>query len=199
MKTFKELETGFTDLKKMCALQCLPGTYDWNPYSHGMANGMIYAVYLFEGGYPQYLNKPTKWLAERSEAMDLSVVLNSLRSLTTTQEETTMELSLNDLRELFGAPAPAPAVKQVHPYQTGEPYFIRTVTHIYTGRLTCVYPQELVLTDCAWIADTGRFADSLKDLSKLQEVEPFPDGEVVIGRGAILDAHVTTSTPREQK
>jgi hypothetical protein len=95
---------------------------------------------------------------------------------------------------------PSEPVQQLdHPYCLGEPYFIRTVTHIYTGRLERVYEKELVLSDCAWIADTGRFADSLRDLSKLSEVEPFPDGDVVIGRGAILDSHVTSDTPRLQK
>ena len=104
-----------------------------------------------------------------------------------------MELSLNDLKSLL--------VNQdsSHPYEIGKPYFIRTVTHYYTGRLENVLDKEIVLTDCAWIADTGRFSDSLKDLSKLNEVEPFPEGKVIIGRGAIIDAHVTTHTPRDQK
>jgi hypothetical protein len=74
-----------------------------------------------------------------------------------------------------------------HPYTIG-PVFIRTVTHHYTGRLVEVWPTELVLTDCAWIADDGRFSEAMAS-GKLNEVEPFPDGRVVIGRGAILDCH----------
>ena len=104
-----------------------------------------------------------------------------------------MELSLKDIKEMVGN------TSSDHPYKIGKPYFIRTVTHIYTGLLEWVGDKELVLVDVAWIADTGRFADSLCNLSLLSEVEPFPDGEVIIGRGAIIDAHVTTSTPRTQK
>ena len=42
--------------------------------------------------------------------------------------------------------------------------------------------------DAAWIADTGRFADSLKTC-EFSEVEPFPQGrEVIVGRSAVIDA-----------
>ncbi len=87
-----------------------------------------------------------------------------------------------------------------HPYKIGENYFIRTVTHIYTGKLMAVFDMELVLKDAAWVADTGRFADTLKDYKHLEEVEPYPDGEVVIGRGTIVDAHPNSQKlPRDQK
>ena len=43
-----------------------------------------------------------------------------------------------------------------HPFEIGVLYMIRTVTMIQTGRLVSVCPQELVLEDAAWIADTGR-------------------------------------------
>ncbi len=73
-----------------------------------------------------------------------------------------------------------------HPYQVGQNYFIRTVTHYYTGKLIRVTAKELVLENAAWIADTGRFHDALKT-GKLNEVEPFED-DVVVGRGAVVDA-----------
>ena len=89
--------------------------------------------------------------------------------------------------------------KESHPYEIGKNYFIRTVTHYYTGRLDAVFNQELVITDAAWIADTGRYADALKT-GNFSEVEPYPDGRVVIGRGAILDAaQLATTLPRSQK
>ena len=66
------------------------------------------------------------------------------------------------------------------------------------GRLLRVTPTELVLEDAAWIADTGRFSDALKAAS-FNEVEPFPDGEVIIGRGAIIDAVKIKETSRSQK
>ena len=75
-----------------------------------------------------------------------------------------------------------------HPYKIGQKYAIRTVTMIYVGKLKSVFHNELLLTDCAWVADTGRFYNFLKD-GTLNEVEPMP-GEVVVGRGAIVDAAV---------
>lgn len=85
------------------------------------------------------------------------------------------------------------------PYKIGENYFIRTVTHFNTGKLIRVTAKELVLKDAAWIADTGRFMQAIKD-GTLNEVEPYPDGEeVVIGRGAIVDAVIWRhKLPREQ-
>ena len=86
----------------------------------------------------------------------------------------------------------------VHPYQLGKVYLIRTVTMIQTGRLIRVTPQELVLEDAAWIADTGRFADALTSC-QFDEVEPFPDGHVIVGRGAIVDAVQIREAQRTQK
>jgi hypothetical protein len=85
-----------------------------------------------------------------------------------------------------------------HPYEIGKPYLIRTVSMIDTGRLVEVTATELVLEDAAWIADTGRFSDALKSCN-FNEVEPFPDGRVIINRASIIDA-VRISTPqRSQK
>ncbi len=84
-------------------------------------------------------------------------------------------------------------------WKIGKNYFIRTVTHHYTGKLTKVTNREIVLLDAAWIADDGRFYDALKT-GNFSEIEPYPDGEVIIGRGAILDAHVVPyALPRTQK
>lgn len=87
-----------------------------------------------------------------------------------------------------------------HPYRIGAAYLIRTVTNYYTGRLVAVGPQELSLTDAAWIADTGRFTQAVA-AGSLQEVEPYPDGAtVIIGRGAVIDAvEITWDLPRRQK
>ena len=80
----------------------------------------------------------------------------------------------------------------------GKCYLIRTVTMIQTGRLVKVTDKELVLEEAAWIADTGRFSDALVSLN-FNEVEPFPDGLVFIGRGAIIDVVSVASTQREKK
>jgi hypothetical protein len=85
------------------------------------------------------------------------------------------------------------------PYQVGKNYFIRGVTMYYTGRLVQVTEQELVLEDAAWIACTRRFADTFRE-GVFDEVEPFPPGPVVVGRGSIVDACLWPhALPREQK
>jgi hypothetical protein len=83
-------------------------------------------------------------------------------------------------------------------WEIGKIYLIRTVTMIDTGRLVAVTPQELVLEDAAWIADTGRFSNSISKLS-FSEIEPFPFGKVIIGRGSVIDAVQINSAQRSQK
>lgn len=73
-----------------------------------------------------------------------------------------------------------------HPYPVGEAVFIRSVTYHYTGRLVRVTPGELVLIDAAWIADSGRFGAALVS-GTLDEIEPYPDGEIVVPRGCVTD------------
>lgn len=83
-------------------------------------------------------------------------------------------------------------------WEIGAIYLIRTVTMIDTGRLVAVTDQELVLEDAAWIADTGRFSDALRD-SEFREVEPFPPGRVIVNRGAVIDAVQIGAAPLEQR
>ena len=84
-----------------------------------------------------------------------------------------------------------------HPFKIGENYLIRTVTMIQIGRLESVGNNELVLSNAAWIADTGRFYDALIT-GKLNEVEPFPN-DVIIGRGSIIDATIWTHKSKWQQ
>lgn len=88
-----------------------------------------------------------------------------------------------------------------HPYKIGEIYLVRTVTMIQCGRLSWVGEQEIVLTSASWIADTGRFHKALISKDELAEVEPFPEGEVIVGRGAIVDAVIPewTELPKKAK
>jgi hypothetical protein len=84
-------------------------------------------------------------------------------------------------------------------WEIGKIYLIRTVTMIDVGRVVSVTPQEIVLEDAAWIADTGRFHDMLTEKADPKEIEPFPEGRVIIGRGAIIDAVEHGKTYRVQK
>ena len=96
------------------------------------------------------------------------------------------ELTIKQVRELQSLFAPTPQ-PQPHPYPVGKHVIIRTVTMTLTGNLVEVHPQELVLTDACWVADSGRWAEALKDPNTFNETEPFPDGRVIVGRGSIVD------------
>ena len=84
-------------------------------------------------------------------------------------------------------------------WEIGGVYFIRTVTHHLTGQLVSVTPQELVVKDAAWIADDGMFSEAMRT-GAFAEVEPYPDGNVIIGRGSLIDARkVTFAAPRSKR
>ena len=49
-----------------------------------------------------------------------------------------------------------------HPFEVGKQYFIRTVTYHLTGKLVEIKGKFLLFEQAAWIADSGRFTDSMK-------------------------------------
>ena len=100
---------------------------------------------------------------------------------------------LKQLAKLFGG-----CSTDASAWEIGANYLIRTVTMIDAGRLVAVTEHELVLEDAAWIADTGRFMQAVEK-ADFGEVEPFPSGRVIIGRGAVIDAVKIVFTPRSQK
>ncbi len=108
------------------------------------------------------------------------------------------ELTIGEARKL--AEVFTGSVKSDSHWRIGENYMIRTVTHINIGTLTAVTDKELVLQNASWIADTGRFEQAVKD-GTLSEVEPFPDdAQVIVGRGALIDAVIWMHPlPRQQK
>lgn len=88
--------------------------------------------------------------------------------------------------------------KQKAVLEIGKAYIVRTVTFHYTGRLKGIWDNWLVLSDAAWVADSGRWADALKN-GTLAEVEPYVS-EVIINRDAIVDLSLWThDLPRQQK
>ena len=102
-----------------------------------------------------------------------------------------LSLTLEDVRELVNG-------NKSHSFEAGKSYLIRTVTMHYTGRVVNVTDTDVLLEDAAWIADTGRFANSLSG-GTLNEVEPYP-GRVAVSRGAIVDfSEWNHKLPREQK
>ena len=72
------------------------------------------------------------------------------------------------------------------PWQIDKKYFIRTVTMHLIGKLKFISSKELVLSNAAWVADSGRFNHAL-ETGELSEVEPFVS-DVILNRESIVDA-----------
>ncbi len=80
----------------------------------------------------------------------------------------------------------------------GTKVFVRTLTNFYTGQVVKITRSWIVLKDAAWIADTGRFANALKD-GLLNEVEPFVK-PVYVARANVVDVtEWTHALPLVQK
>ena len=87
---------------------------------------------------------------------------------------------------------------KAHSFLTvGEIYSFRTVTMIYVGRLIAISKQEFLIEDAAWIAETERWADFVKE-GNAKEVEPYCNA-VVLNRGAMLDITLFPKLLRDQK
>jgi len=76
---------------------------------------------------------------------------------------------------------------------------IRTVTYHYVGRVKRVSKDGfLVLEDCSWVADSGRWNSALVN-GTLDEVEPMP-GLVGINIASIIDiSEWNHALPKEVK
>lgn len=100
---------------------------------------------------------------------------------------------IKEIKSMFSEPT-----TEKSPWIIGKPYFIRTVTMHLVGKLTLLTDKELLLEECSWIADSGRFHNSLKD-GTLDEVEPFVDN-VIVNRDCIVDAtEWKHELPKKQK
>lgn len=114
-------------------------------------------------------------MIENMTLRDLAVLLNSLNS------------TISNADAAPASEAPKADTLAAHPYKVGDAVFIRTVTYHYIGKIVGVYANEITLVDATWVADSGRWSAALKT-GTLSEVEPFPDGEVVVvSRGTIVD------------
>lgn len=119
------------------------------------------------------------------------------------------KLTLGELKELFGIFSGNSVLAQVlttqdvpdqsGPWVVGKNYFIRTVIMHLTGTLKSVSEHELVLSDAAWIASSGRLSEFLENPEcAAKEVELF-NGDAIVGRGAIVDATVIKKIANKTK
>lgn len=107
-------------------------------------------------------------------------------------------ITIDEVKYVRADSVPAIKKERKGAWTIGEQYLIRTVTMIQTGRLVYLDDKELVLEDAAWIADTGRFSETIKS-GEFTEVEPF-ESEVIINRASIVDAApYKNKLPRSKK
>ena len=66
----------------------------------------------------------------------------------------------------------------------GEKFFFRTVTYHMTGRVKRIIGSIVELENAAWVADSGRFMNAIKE-GKLNEVEPV--GRAYINIQTVVD------------
>lgn len=105
-------------------------------------------------------------------------------------------MTIKEVKEITAmlSPTKTPAL----PFEVGEKYFIRTVTYHLTGQVKAIVGNFLVLTDAAWIADSGRFMAAIES-GTLDEVEPVTC-EVFVNTDSICDAFAWRhDLPRVQK
>ena len=84
------------------------------------------------------------------------------------------------------------------PFEVGEAYLFRTVTHIEVGRVIKITGKFVTLEEASWIADTGRYHDCLKK-GVFNEVEPYPLTTIVNTDSLINAAPWPHELPTEQK
>ena len=82
-------------------------------------------------------------------------------------------------------------------FTKGKSYFFRTVTYHLVGKVKTIKDNFVHLTDAAWIADSGRFMNAIKE-GKLNEVEPV--GDAFLNLDSVTDAFPWVHPlPKEQK
>lgn len=113
-----------------------------------------------------------------------------------------MELTINDLRDLL-CPSPTintPSLQSEDWSRVGRSVCIRTVTHTYTGYIAAETDRWLILEDCAWIAQSGRWADWLTHgVQPTSEIEPMPNGTRVAIAAIVDIAPWAHDLPTEQQ
>lgn len=56
------LKSRIKELENIVDIQCSDGTWNYDPYNHGMANGMILALSLMKSENLEFLNPPKVWV-----------------------------------------------------------------------------------------------------------------------------------------
>jgi len=107
-------------------------------------------------------------------------------------EKVAIEIS-KDVYERLKSELTEEQIVEINSYKDfiGKKVFLRTVTYHLVGEVTKQVGQFLFLKNTSWVADSGRFMQSIAD-GKLDEVEPIGDWFVNIN--AIVDGGIWKHT-----
>lgn len=64
-------------LQDLVKVQCSNGNFDYDPYMHGMANGLICALACVKGERAEYISAPEQWLKDKHVASKFADVSQS--------------------------------------------------------------------------------------------------------------------------
>jgi len=66
------MEKRIEKLKDLIKVQCTDGTWNYDQYLFGMANGMICALSVFDDKEPKYLEAPDEWICDKRQKKELT-------------------------------------------------------------------------------------------------------------------------------
>ena len=64
-------------MRDVLEVQCRDGNWNFDPYMHGMYNGMELMMALAEGRDPNYREAPEQWLGTQEKYMELLLAVAS--------------------------------------------------------------------------------------------------------------------------
>ena len=97
-----------------------------------------------------------------------------------------MAIELKEVLEALGGNQP----QAVIPVEIGKAYLFRTIGYHWIGRVTSINGRWLTLDDASWVADTGRYSESLAGkigTISSSELEPSPR-PVIVNSDHVTDA-----------
>ena len=109
------------------------------------------------------------------------------------------KMTVGDVKQIAALLGNSRAEKKESFFKVGQCYLVRGVTNYIVGKVERINDTEILFSDASWVADMGRFYDAFKT-GKLNEVEPVPNGVVIMNRGSWVDAFEWAHPlPTEQK
>lgn len=65
-----DLEKVKKQLQEAIEVQTSDGVWNSDAYMHGMANGLLFCMSLFDGKEPEYLKAPLVWLSDLRDTVE---------------------------------------------------------------------------------------------------------------------------------